>query len=122
MCLPNLQTTNLKEKNMKKNRSRKVFDSSAGRNLARVVLMAVATLVATGAAFAQDNAELKFKGGIGVIPVTGVAANGAINLNVVRGVAPGAPWRIASLEAQVTSDGHLKVVGRGLLLATGNGI
>jgi hypothetical protein len=51
-----------------------------------------------------------------------VAANGTVNLNVVRGVSPGAPWRIANLEAEISSDGHIKVVGRGLLLASGNGI
>jgi hypothetical protein len=76
----------------------------------------------SGIVFAQDQTALNFKGGIGVIPVTGVSQTGAVNLNVVRGVAPGAPWRIAALEAQVASDGHIKVVGRGLLLASGNGI
>ena len=89
--------------------------------IARVLLLSLITLTAV-MSFAQDNTELKFKGGIGVIPVTGVAATGAVNLNVVRGVPPGAPWRIAALEASIDSWGHIKVVGRGLLLATGNGI
>lgn len=94
----------------------------------RGLLLTVVALTVAGSAFAQDNDDnflaplVKFRGGIGVIPVTGVAANGTVNLNVVRGVTPGAPWRIANLEAIVGSDGHIKVAGRGLLLASGNGI
>ena len=85
-----------------------------------VALMAIAF---SGIASAQDDTILKFKGGIGVIPVTGVsAATGAVNLNVVRGVNPAGPWRIADLDASVQSDGHIQVKGRGLLLAAGNGI
>src|SRR5437868_6230554 len=111
-----------KEKNVDKNRRGKVSDGNAARNRIRVLLIAIVALAATCTGFAQENTDLKFKGGIGVIPVTGVAANGAVNLNVVRGVSPGAPWRIAALEAVVTSDGQIRIVGRGLLLATGNGI
>jgi len=88
---------------------------------ALVALVAVAALFLAGSASAQDT-SLKFKGAIGVIPVTGVGANNTVNLNVVRGVPPGNPWRIASLVAEVESDGHIKVEGRGLLLAAGNGI
>jgi hypothetical protein len=70
-----------------------------------------------------DNGSiLNFSGGIGVIPVTGVAANGTVNLNIVRGVSPAGPWRIEDLRARVSADGHIIVVGRGLLLASGNGI
>ena len=83
-----------------------------------LALIALTTI----AAFALDNTDLKFKGGIGVVPVTGVAANGTVNLNVVRGVPPGGPWRIAALTAEVESNGHITVNGRGLLLASGNGI
>ena len=32
------------------------------------------------------------------------------------------PWRIADLDADVRSDGRIRVKGRGLLLAAGNGI
>jgi hypothetical protein len=98
------------------------------RNMVRGLLAALITLSVAGIAVAQNNNEglqaptLKFKGGIGVITVTGVAANGAANLNVVRGVTPGSPWRIADLEATVGADGHIRVNGRGLLLASGNGI
>ena len=72
----------------------------------------------------------RFDGGIGVIPVS----NGAgpanpdgtlpnVRLNVVRGVNPGAgPWRIADLRAEIDVTGRIKVRGRGLLLASGNGL
>jgi hypothetical protein len=108
-------------------------NSLHGRAALLVVLVALAV---TGIAFAQhgkdeDNynynhnhgpALVKFKGGIGVINVIGTNADGTIKLNVVRGVNPGAPWRIADLDAVVSSDGHARVKGRGLLLANGNGI
>jgi len=106
----------------------KLTGSKAVRNLFRGLLVALVTLSIAGLASAQDNQEnfvapvLKFKGGIGVIPVTGVAANGTVNLNIVRGVNPAGPWRIADLAAIIGSDGHIKVAGRGLLLASGNGI
>jgi len=70
------------------------------------LFVALLGLFAFHSASAQDNSNalVKFKGGIGVIPVTGVAANGTVNLNVVRGVSPGAPWRITDLEAEITFD------------------
>jgi hypothetical protein len=88
----------------------------------RGLVVALVALAFTGIASAQDNVDVKFKGGIGVIPVTGVAANGTVNLNIVRGVNPAGPWRIADLNAVVESNGHITVRGRGLLLAAGNGI
>jgi hypothetical protein len=90
--------------------------------MVRGLLVALVAMAITGIASAQENANLKFRGGIGVNPVTGVAANGAVNLNVVRGVNPAGPWRIADLDANVTSEGRIQVKGRGLLLAAGNGI
>lgn len=115
---------------MNNNCSKKFLGGRAAQGIIRGLLVALVALAVSGVATAQNTTDddtslaptLKFKGGIGVIPVTGVAANGTVNLNIVRGVNPGAPWRIASLEAQVSSDGHIKVVGRGLLLASGNGI
>jgi hypothetical protein len=116
----------IKENNMENNRTEKSRIGRMARNVAGGLLLALMALGITGMASAQNNTDndtsLKFKGGIGVIPVTGVAANGTVNLNIVRGVSPGAPWRIADLEAEVGFDGHIKVVGRGLLLASGNGI
>jgi hypothetical protein len=107
---------------MKNDSNGRFSGRSVAWNVVSAGLVAVMFLATTGIVFAQDRDALNFKGGIGVIPVTGVSQTGAVNLNVVRGVAPGAPWRIAALEAQVNSDGHIKVVGRGLLRATGNGI
>jgi len=94
----------------------------AAQTMVRGLLVALVAMAITGIASAQENANLKFRGGIGVNPVTGVAANGAVNLNVVRGVNPAGPWRIADLDANVTSEGRIQAKGRGLLLAAGNGI
>jgi hypothetical protein len=70
----------------------------------------------------DDDSLIRFEGGIGVDPVSGIA-NGTPVLNVVRGVNPGGvPWVIARLRADVETDGHITVRGRGLLLAGGNGI
>jgi hypothetical protein len=67
---------------------------------------------------------LSFNGGIGVHPVGGInATTGLPTPNVVRNVGPGgAPWRIARLSANIDVSGRIKVDGRGLLLAGGNGI
>jgi hypothetical protein len=104
------------------NRNNSLRSRSAARIIARGLLVAMVALAAAGLASAQEESSLKFRGGIGVIPVTGVAATGAVNLNVVRGINPAGPWRIADLFADVTADGHIRVKGRGLLLAAGNGI
>src|SRR3981081_4458055 len=82
---------------------------------------------------AADDSLVKFKGGIGVIPVSaGVGCAPtlgtaqmveSVNRNIVRGVQPpGQLWVIADLRADVRADGSIKVRGRGLLLAGGNGI
>lgn len=99
----------------------------ASQGIIRGLLVALTAIAISGLAAAQSTTDdlaplVKFKGGIGVIPVTGVAANGAATLNIVRNVSPAGPWRIADLQAVVFPDGHIKVVGRGLLLASGNGI
>ena len=99
-----------------------VRNGGAARTMVRGLLVALVALAITGIASAQENSDLKFRGAIGVIPVTGVSATGAVNLNVVRGVNPAGPWRIADLDATVTSDGRIRAKGRGLLLAAGNGI
>ena len=83
-----------------------------------------------GTASAQERTVLvKFEGGIGVQPVSNVAgpvnADGTfanVRQNVVRGVVPAGPWRIDRLTAEVFTDGHIRVRGRGLLLAAGNSI
>jgi hypothetical protein len=90
--------------------------------IAPVVLTALAVLASSAVA---DNTLAKFKGGIGVIPVS--AAVGAaspaetVNRNIVRGVPPpGQIWTIRDLDATVKTDGSIRVIGRGLLLAGGN--
>ncbi|HET7362149.1 MAG TPA: hypothetical protein VFJ70_01120 [Burkholderiales bacterium] len=43
--------------------------------------------------------------------------------NIVRGVNPGGqPWVISRLSADVRTDGHISVDGRGLLIAGGDSI
>jgi len=112
---------NLKQQ-VNNNRSGRFQNGRAAGAAVRGLVVALVALAFTGIASAQDNVDVKFKGGIGVIPVTGVAANGTVNLNIVRGVNPAGPWRIADLNAVVESNGHIRVRGRGLLLAAGNGI
>lgn len=84
-------------------------------------LLVALVLGFAGLASAQDSTELRFRGGIGVIPVTGVS-NGTATLNVIRGVSPAGPWRITDLEAEVSAQGHIRLKGRGLLLAAGGGV
>ncbi len=107
---------------MDSKQSGEVRKGRAARTMVLGLLVALVAVGISGIATAQENTDLKFRGGIGVIPVTGVAATGAVNLNVVRGINPAGPWRIADLDATVTSDGHIRAKGRGLLLAAGNGI
>ena len=88
-------------------------------------LALVFALVASSAV--ADDTLVKFKGGIGVIPVSSGVGTGTtatdVNRNIVRGVQPpGQLWRIHDLKAEVKLDGSIKVEGRGLLLAGGNGI
>ena len=96
-----------------------------------MVKQAAAILLAVGIVGQVSARErdllAKFEGGIGVIPVSSgagpVNADGTfpnVRLNVVRGVFPAGPWRIADLRADVDTDGRIKVRGRGLLLASGN--
>ena len=77
----------------------------------------------------RENSLVKFKGGIGVDPISNVVVSTTTpptttaTANVVRGVSPaGQIWVIAGLDADVSTDGHIRVHGRGLLLGGGNGI
>jgi hypothetical protein len=78
----------------------------------------------------DDEPLVSFEVAIGSSPVASPAGpvNGDgtfpnVTRNVVRGVNPGGGiWRIAALKAQVDTDGHITVRGRGLLLASGNSI
>src|SRR6266566_8200738 len=75
--------------------------------------------------------ELKFKGGIGVHPVSsGVAVaptSGtapvveSVSRNIVRGVQPaGQIWVIDKLDARVSASGRITVDGKGLVLGGGD--
>ena len=102
------------------------------RTLALVTLVVLLLPVALAAKDSKDsrdsrNTLVRFEGGIGVDPVSsgvGTATTAeVVNRNIVRGTQPpGQIWRIAALSAEVKTDGRIKVDGRGLLLAGGNGI
>jgi hypothetical protein len=75
----------------------------------------------------HDNTLVKFKGGIGVHPVSNVTVvvgpplAVTVNQNIVRGVNPaGQLWVIDKLDARVQTNGDIKVKGKGLILAGGN--
>jgi hypothetical protein len=77
----------------------------------------------------HENSLVKFKGGIGVDPISNVVVSTATppvvtaTANTVRGISPaGQIWVIAGLDADVRTDGRIRVRGRGLLLGGGNGI
>lgn len=70
---------------------------------------------------------VKFKGGIGVHPVSNVTAVAGpplavtVSQNIVRGVNPaGQIWVIDKLDARVKTNGDIRVKGKGLILAGGN--
>ena len=79
---------------------------------------------------AAEDSIVKFKGGIGVHPVSNVA--GAANVdgtfpnvtrNIVRGVnPPGQIWVIADLRAEVGVNGGIRVKGKGLILGGGDNV
>jgi len=95
-------------------------------------LSIIALTLGIGCSFAAtgDDSLVKFKGGIGVIPVSAAAGvanadgtSSSVSRNVVRGInPPGQIWVIADLRADVSVDGHIRVDGNGLLLAGGNAI
>jgi hypothetical protein len=74
-----------------------------------------------------DDTLARFKGGIGVIPVSSGVGTGAtaevVNRNIVRGVQPaGQIWVIRQLEATVTTNGAIEVDGEGLVLGGGDNV
>lgn len=87
--------------------------------------LGIAAGVFAAPAMAAGNL-VQFDGGIGVIPISsapGPAATATVvNRNIVRGVQPpGQPWVIRDLKGAVKDDGRIRIDGRGLLLAGGNG-
>jgi hypothetical protein len=91
-------------------------------------LLAVAGLIAAGAAFAHghgngrnDNILFNFDGGTGVQPFRSQA--GAPVLNTVAGVPPGgAPWGLGSFHAVIKNNGEIHARGTGVLLLGADGI
>jgi hypothetical protein len=74
-----------------------------------------------------DDTLVRFKGGIGVIPVSSGVGTGAmatdVNRNIVRDVQPaGQVWTIRNLDAKITTAGDIDVKGEGLVLAGGNNV
>ena len=97
------------------------------KNVLRTLMMATLLAGAFALPALADDTLVKFKGGIGVIPVSsgvGTAPTAeVVNRNIVRGVnPPGQIWVIADLTADVKTDGRIKVRGKGLLLGGGNNI
>jgi hypothetical protein len=96
--------------------------------LKKISVLALMVGVAGSVAASSDDTLVRFNGGIGVIPVSAATTNTdgtptSVSRNVVRGVSPpGQIWRITDLTAEVSADGRIRVRGRGLLLAGGNGI
>jgi hypothetical protein len=94
-----------------------------------VILSMLAVVGLSGVVSAHRRELLaSFDGGIGVVPVSSFAApvnqDGTFQ-NVIRNVVKGVRgstqlWRIADLRADITTDGRIKVRGRGLLLAGGD--
>jgi len=79
-------------------------------------LLSLTTFASLGASAAEPL--VRFEDGIGVQPLR---AGGLPN--TVQGVPPaGTPWVVSRLSADVSTDGRIKVDGRGLVLAGGNGI
>ena len=74
----------------------------------------------------HENSLVRFDGAIGVDPISNVVVTGTtttVTPNVVRGISPaGQIWRIADLDANVSTDGRIRIRGRGLLLGGGNAI
>ena len=92
---------------------------------ALVLLPFVVALFALSAV--ADDTLVKFRGGIGVLPVAsavGLAATAeVVNRNIVRGVQPaGQIWVISALTADVKADGRIHADGKGLLLGGGDQI
>jgi hypothetical protein len=79
-------------------------------------LLSLAALIPLAASAAEPL--VRFEGGIGVQPLRAGAQP-----NTVFAVNPGGlPWVIERLSADVSTDGRIRVDGRGLLLAGGNNI
>ncbi len=110
--------------------SRKFWSSTVAFGILSGLLGAAALATVTpqsAVAYGRHESSLvRFDHAIGVDPISNVVVTGTtttVSPNVVRGISPaGQIWRIADLDANVTTDGRIRVRGRGLLLGGGNGI
>jgi hypothetical protein len=105
-----------------------------GVALMKKSLVASILMVLIGGFFASsvvaNDRLVQFQGAIGDIPVSNVAGTAnsdgtfsAVTRNTVRLVNPaGQIWVIAKLTADVKVDGHISVIGQGLLLGGGDAI
>jgi hypothetical protein len=109
----------------KKFRGNKVTQSIVLLSLAAFAIVALVPRSAVGYGKHEDSL-VRFDGAIGVDPISNVVVTGTtttVSANVVRGISPaGQIWRIADLDANVTTEGRIRVRGRGLLLGGGNAI
>ena len=99
------------------------------KNLFVSSIALVALVFFAAAAIADDDKDtlVRFKGGIGVIPVSsgvGTATTATtVNRNIVRNIQPpGQIWVIRDLDARVKTNGDIKVEGKGLILGGGNNV
>jgi len=76
---------------------------------------------------AADDILARFKGGIGVDPISNVTVSTTtpptttVTRNTVRNVPPaGQIWVIDKLDAKIEVNGHITVEGKGLVLGGGN--
>ena len=96
------------------------------RNLWVASFALVAFGIFAASAIADDDKDtlVRFKGGIGVHPVSNVtvtAGTATVTANIIRGVNPaGQLWVIDNLDAKVKTNGDITVKGKGLILAGGN--
>jgi hypothetical protein len=97
----------------------------------KVAMTLTAAMMLASSLFDQPGAQkrdalARFEGAIGVSPIVNVSVTpeGLVTIarNNVRQVQPAGPWRIDDLSAEVSTDGRVKVKGRGLLLAAGDHI
>ena len=93
------------------------------------ILVLVAFGFFAALATADDDRDLliRFKGGIGVNPVSSGAGTAATATTVIRNIVrniqpPGQIWVIRDLDARIKSNGDIKVDGKGLTLGGGNSI
>ena len=115
---------------MNNNRNKKFWGGKASYLIVPGLLVALglaAMLQLSAAARGEREYPLvRFDHGIGVDPISNVTVNGTtttVTPNAVRGISPaGQIWRIADLDANISTDGRIRLRGRGLLLGGGNGI